>query len=250
MNSNHAVAVAERARLAANRASYYAGQVAKTDADASLPVFEILHKGTANAALRVELMSGQTLVANSGALVYSDGGAKMDTSLMRGGFFKTIKRAMGGASMQQNKFTCNPCPSWVVLNIPGAYGDVLALEVKPGQTIYGVQHGFLASTVNIDTELNLNLGTHLTATARPVAYRNNSSVSGMLFIKAFGGVVVHDVPAGKTLLVDQGGYLLSHQQPAVRMSGGLKTFVLGGEGFLYEFQGPQQVHVQTVEHVP
>ena len=247
---------AQMARRSASRARsharhHYYGH--KGDAPAApvvIPKYEIIHQGTANAAVKVSLKDGESIVANAGAMVYADAGAKLSTSLARGGLIKTIRRAMAGASTTQNTYRCDPCPSWVVLNAPGSFGDIVTFELRPGETWFGMMKGFVASTPNIDMKMYMSTKSLFASASSgnsAVKFVNSGSEPGRVWLKAYGGATKIDLKAGEGLTVDEGSFVVSDRQPQFTRPKGMKALFASGEGLMFKFQGPATVYVQSVE---
>jgi uncharacterized protein (AIM24 family) len=70
---------------------------------------------------------------------------------------------------------------------------------------------------------------------------------GDIFINTFGAIDKHELGAGESLIVDNYhlAALSDTCQYEVRMFGGLKSTILGGEGFVTHVTGPGEVYVQT-----
>lgn len=70
---------------------------------------------------------------------------------------------------------------------------------------------------------------------------------GDIFINTFGAIDRHELGEGESLIVDN--YHLAALSDtckyAVRMFGGLKSTVLGGEGLITEVTGSGEVYIQT-----
>jgi uncharacterized protein (TIGR00266 family) len=70
---------------------------------------------------------------------------------------------------------------------------------------------------------------------------------GELFINTFGAIDMHELRQGESIIVDNFhlAALSTTCQYKVRMFGGLKSTLLGGEGLVTEVTGPGEVYVQT-----
>jgi uncharacterized protein (AIM24 family) len=70
---------------------------------------------------------------------------------------------------------------------------------------------------------------------------------GDIFINTFGAIDKHELRTGERLIVDNYhlAALSDSCQYEVRMFGGLKSTILGGEGLITEVTGPGDVYVQT-----
>ena len=70
---------------------------------------------------------------------------------------------------------------------------------------------------------------------------------GKLFINTFGAIDKHELKPGETLVVDNFhlAALSTTCRYKVRMFGGLKSTLLGGEGLVTDVTGPGEVYIQT-----
>ena len=132
-------------------------------------------------------------------------------------------------------------------------GDAMVVELQPGRELFGTMGNFVACTNNITIERSFNVTANLYGTVTPIVFKNTSDVPALLLLKGNGGMSRLEVAEGDKLFVDQTSWVSSEKEPVARRVGsksGIKSFLFGGEGFVFAFEGPQVVHVQTVVKPP
>jgi uncharacterized protein (TIGR00266 family) len=188
------------------------------------------------------LAEGESVVAESGAMVSMSSNVQMKTEA-RGGILAAAKRKLlGGESIFQNTFTAVGGPGQVML-APGAPGDVVAFQLEPQRSLFIQSSAYLASTP--DATLDTKWG----------GARGFFSGMGMFLLKATGPGTVFVCSYGAIFEKQcQGEYIVDTDhivafQDSVQYSitkvGGLKSLFLGGEGLVARFQGQGTIHVQT-----
>lgn len=194
------------------------------------------------AIIDYELGEGESVVAESGAMVSMSSNVKMKTEA-RGGILAAAKRKLlGGESIFQNTFTAVGGPGRVML-APGAPGDVLAFELEPQRALFIQSSAYLASTpdVTLDTKWG--------------GARGFFSGMGMFLLKAVGPGTVFVCSYGAIFpkqcvgeyIVDT-DHIVAFQdtvQYGITKVGGLKSLFFGGEGLVARFQGQGMIYVQT-----
>ena len=70
---------------------------------------------------------------------------------------------------------------------------------------------------------------------------------GDLFVNAFGGIIQKDLQDNEKMILDNHHLVALSENSNYRVMkfGGLKTTILGGEGFVTEIIGPASVYFQT-----
>ncbi len=85
-------------------------------------------------ALEVDLQTGESIVAESGAMAWMTGNMKTTTTT-GGGMFAGLKRKLlTGESFFQNTFSPEAGPGSVTL-VPGSSGDIVPLELDDGELL-------------------------------------------------------------------------------------------------------------------
>ncbi len=194
------------------------------------------------AIIDYELADGESVVAESGAMVSMTSNVKMKTEA-RGGILAAAKRKLlGGESIFQNTFTATGGPGRVML-APGAPGDVLPFELQPGQSLFIQSAAYLAATpdVTLDTKWGgakgffSGVGMFLLKATGP----------GTVFVCAYGAIFPKQCVGEYIVDTDHIVAFQESVQYNITKVGGLKSLFFGGEGLVARFQGQGMIYVQT-----
>jgi uncharacterized protein (TIGR00266 family) len=192
--------------------------------------------------LQVEMQQGESISAESGAMVTMTPNIEIQTSA-RGGILSSLKRSvLGGESFFQNTFTCQSGTG--VINFGPSYmGDIEQISLT-GE--WFVQSGsYLASTpqLGIDTKFQGLKGLF----SGESLFFLRVFGQGELFIASFGAIHPIDLKPGEEIKVDTGN-LVAFQSGisySVEKVGGIKSTILSGEGLVLRLKGPGRLYVQT-----
>lgn len=191
----------------------------------------------------VELDSGESILAEPGAMTGHSSNVSMETTKSNDGLVSSAKSMLGGESFFANEFSVRSGPGRVTL-APPTPGDVMAYELDD-ETLYAVDGAWLASepSIAIETEIG-GLGSILSgAGVTPLTLDG----TGTAFIEAFGGIETVELAAGETYHVDNENVVAwtgSVEFDAHR-PGGFTSSMVNGEGLVFEFSGPGTVWYQT-----
>ena len=203
---------------------------------------EILY-APAYSLARVDLDSGETVRAESGAMVSMTGGVRIETQAT-GGFMKSLSRSfLGGESFFQNTFHAD-APGHVTF-APKLPGDIMVFELT-GQEVLVQSGSYLASGTGIT--IDPKWGGAKTFFSSEGLFMLKCSGQGSLIICTYGAIHRISVPAGQSYVVDTGhivGFPTTMQYSLRKASSSLKSTILGGEGIVCEFQGPGELLMQT-----
>ena len=202
---------------------------------------EILY-GPAYAAAKVVLAAGETVRAESGAMLAMSPGIAMETST-QGGVLKGLRRAvLGGESFFMNTFTAqvDGAELWLA---PALSGDVVAWPVQG--TIFVQSGAFLASSAGI--EVDSKWGGAKTFFSREGLFMLKVSGQGEVVISSYGAIHAIDLQPGQTFTVDTGHMVAWTEgvQYAVRKVGNWKSTFFSGEGLVCDLTGPGRIYLQT-----
>ena len=208
--------------------------------------------GPSFAMLRVDLVPGQTLVGEAGAMVARNHSVQMEVKLnARPGaglfaklgalFVALIRKMVGGETFFVNHFTAPSGGSvWLA---PKLSGQVVHRRMQ-GELLILSAGAYLAHSGDID--LKLKFGGLRGLLAKEGAFFLAISGHGDLWFTSYGGVEVIDVNG--TYLVDN-GHLVGYEGNltfSIRTAGGgLLGFAASGEGLVCEFSGQGRVLIQT-----
>lgn len=208
--------------------------------------FEIKYRPS-YALLEVQLPENGRIVAEAGALTYMSSNIEVETRtrMRESGILGTIKTSLlGGESLFINDYAAKGGPGKTGF-VSAPLGDITRLEVTPNKGYIIQSSGYIASTegVKLDTEwqgfTKGLFGQNL--------FMLKTLGEGDVFITTFGAIDKHELKAGESLIVDN--YHLAALSDTcnykVRMFGGLKSTILGGEGLVTDVTGPGEVYIQT-----
>jgi len=196
--------------------------------------------------LEVNLEPNESIVAESGAMVYMSRNIRVETRKReKKSLWKSLKTALLGAeSFFVNEYFAENEAGKVGF-VPAPVGDIKHLEVKPGKGLILQKSAYIASTS--DVHLDTQWQGFTKGIFGQSLFMLKVSGQGDLFVNAFGAIDQHTLGAGEFLIVDN-YHLVAFDdtcQYKVRKFGGLKSTILGGEGLVTEVQGPGEVYIQT-----
>ena len=193
--------------------------------------------------LIVTLESGESVIAEPGAMVGHSETISMETETSRGGLLSSAKSLLGGESLFANEFLADGGAGTVTL-APPTPGDVMAHDLRD-ETLYSTDGAFLAATegIDIDSELGGLKSMLGEASLTPLALKG----TGTAFIDAYGGLETLDLAAGESYVLDNEHLIAWDDQIdySIQRVGDLKSTLLSGEGLVFEFTGPGTAWYQT-----
>lgn len=202
---------------------------------------EILYRPSYS-LLKVKLAAGESLVAESGAMVSMSDGIEIQTS-MKGGMLGALKRkVLGGESMFMNTFTA--AQGGEITLAPSMPGDVAAVAMQ-GRTLFAQSGSYLASSPEI--EIDTKWGGAKTFFSREGFFLLKLSGVGTLYLSSYGAIHDIELAPGQKYVVDT-GHMVSFDETVqynVKRVGGLKSTLLSGEGLVCELAGPGKISIQS-----
>ncbi|WP_435316941.1 TIGR00266 family protein [Haloarchaeobius sp. TZWSO28] len=195
------------------------------------------------ALLDVDLTTGESLMAEAGALVSHTDGMSINTSRGEGGLFKSVKRSvLGGESFFRNTYTAEQ-PGHVTL-APALPGDVVAHELT-GETLYVQAGSYLASDPSLSVDTKFGGGKSFLGGEG--FFLLELMGEGPVFMSSYGAVEPVELAAGERYTIDSGHIVAFEGTTSwdVRRVGGLKSTLFSGEGLVVDFEGPGTVWLQT-----
>ena len=196
--------------------------------------------------LEVSLNDGETIITQSGGMVWMSPNMKMETTA--GGAGKVLKKVISGESIFQNRYTAMNGPGFITI-APQFMGTIIPFEISPNQPIIVQKSGFLASTTGVNLEIcfSKKVGAGLVGGEGFIMQR--LSGQGTAFVEVDGAVVNYNLAPGQQMIIDT-GYLVAMDpsvQMAIQQVPGLKNKFLGGEGlFNTVVTGPGRIWLQTM----
>lgn len=197
------------------------------------------------AVARCTLTGGETMRAESGAMMATSDGVAIQAS-MQGGLVKSLKRSvLGGESLFITTYTAPAQGGWVdcAARLPGD----AALASLTGDRALNIQRGsYLCSesTIEIDTKW----GGFKNLFGGEGGFLIRATGSGEVVASCYGALDRISLAAGEKLTVDSGhmvAYDDTVQMTLRRAASGSLTSLKSGEGFVFDFTGPGEVMVQS-----
>ena len=199
------------------------------------------------ALLEVQLPVNGHIIAEAGSMTYMSSNIAVETrTRMRdSGILGTLKTSiLGGETLFINDYIARGGPGKTGF-VSAPLGDITHLEVTPHKGYILQSSAYIASTEGV------TLDTQWQGFTKGLFGQNlfmlKTLGDGDIFINTFGAIDKHDLKAGESLIVDN--YHLAALSDTctykVRAFGGLKSTILGGEGFVTDITGPGEVYVQT-----
>ena len=197
-------------------------------------------------AVVIQLIKGQKIRAEAGAMMYMTDGIDMDTKL-EGGLLGGIKRKLTGESFMIPQFTCVTASAEISFASPYP-GKILNQELQ-GQSILCQKDAYLCSYGEIDISIALTrkLGAGFFGGEGFILQKLEGR--GHVFLHAGGTIVEKNLAAGESLKVDTGCLVGFDESVSydIQMIKGVKTMLFGGEGLFFAYmKGPGRVWLQTL----
>lgn len=207
--------------------------------------FQIMHPGT-NAVISARLDPGESIKAESGAMVVKTGHLEIKGHLW-GGFFGAFKRSfLGGETFFFQEIKAKNDPGDVII-APAVPGDLQVISVQEGEDFY-VQNGCLLAAfedIQLDTRAQkLTAGLFSGAGFFVLHVRGR----GHFAVSAFGAIMEIPIAAGAKYVVDNGHIVAwsgDTSYKVVKAGTGWVSSFTSGEGLGCEFTGPGKVWIQT-----
>lgn len=202
---------------------------------------EIMY-GPAYAAAKLTLAAGETVRAESGAMLAMSPGIAMETST-QGGVLKGLRRSvLGGESFFMNMFTAqvDGAELWLAPSLPG---DVVSWPIQG--TLFVQSGSYLGSSSGVDVDSSW--GGSKTFFSREGLFMLKVSGQGDVVLSSYGAIHAIDLQAGQTYTVDT-GHMVAWTEGvnyAVRKVGNWKSTFFSGEGLVCDLTGPGRIYIQT-----
>lgn len=206
--------------------------------------FEIL--GDSLPVVVCTLSPGETMINESGAMVWMSDNMKMET--VGGGVGKMFGRMLSGENLFQNRYTAQGREGLVAFasSFPGS---ILPVEITPQRPMILQKSAFLAGTAGVELSMHFNKKFTSGLFGGEGFVMQKVSGSGTVFTEIDGHAVEYDLAPGQSMLVDTGNLALMDATctMTVETVPGVKNMLFGGEGlFLTRVTGPGTVVFQSM----
>ncbi len=207
-----------------------------------MPQIEIGYR-PAHSMARVALQPGESIVAESGAMVGMSTNVAMQTQ-SQGGMMGGLKRMFGGESFFRNTFTAQNGPGEVLL-AQALCGDMTLLEMTPHG--YFIQNSaYVASTPDVQIETQVGGFKGFFSGAGVFVLKAVSQQPGQLVVGSFGGI--EELHCDGHMVIDTGHLVAwdgTLQYSVGKSAGGWIASWLSGEGLVCRFQGQGRIWIQS-----
>ncbi|MEO5347493.1 MAG: TIGR00266 family protein [Magnetococcus sp. YQC-9] len=196
--------------------------------------------GEIDPLLHISLQQGETILAESNAMVMMEESLTLDGSLGNQGVFGAIMRRLANEeTIFQQKITAKSGPGDVLLAAPFP-GGMHLLEIGPRQ--YHLADGaFLASTEGVAVESVMqNLGNAIFGGTGGFFIQKTSG-KGKLAVAAFGSVFLLDVKPGQPLTIDNEHIVAWETSLNYEITTPLLSAATSGEAVVLRFSGQGQI---------
>lgn len=204
-------------------------------------------QGTTMQILNIELDQNETVISESGRLIFMSDNVKMDTK-MKGGFWASVKRKFAGESFFLVNFTS--LAGMGIVSFGSEFpGKIIPLQLKQGEELIAQKDAFLCSeaSVTFDATWTKKIGAGLLGGEGLILIKIRGP--GTAFFNVGGEVTKIDLERGQKIRVDTGNLAMfdAGVTYSVERVKGVKNMIWGGEGlFLATCTGPGRVWVQSM----
>ncbi|HET9953851.1 MAG TPA: TIGR00266 family protein [Polyangiaceae bacterium] len=196
------------------------------------------------AMLELVLDAGDSVVAESGAMVAKDSQIELSTN-MRGSFLHAAKRKLlGGESLFQNTFRATANGQRLYL-AAAAEGDLKAHVLAAGEALF-LQSGAYVAHVGSDLVLDTHFAGLKSFFSGVGFFMLRVQGPGTVFYGSYGAL--HEIEVGPEGYSVDTGHITAFSgglDYQVRPFGGFKGLFFSGEGLVCQFSGSGKVWVQT-----
>ena len=204
-------------------------------------------QGDSTPVVICELNAGETMITESGSMVWMSPNMEMQTNT-GGGFKKVFGRMFSGESIFLNEYTAMGGPGMIAFasSFPGS---IIPYKVSPGNGIIVQKRGFLAMEKGLEVSVYFQkkLGKGLFGGEGFIMQRITGD--GMAFLEIDGHCKAYDLAPGQSIVVDT-GYLAAMSETCtmdIQTVKGVKNALFGGEGLFHtRITGPGKVYIQSM----
>ena len=203
--------------------------------------------GEPTPAVICHLEAGESMITESGSMVWMTPNMKMETNA-GGGLKKAFGRMISGESIFQNVYTAVGGPGMIAFasSFPG---QLRAVQITPDHPVIAQKAAFMASEqgVELSTFWQKKLGAGFFGGEGFVMQK--LSGNGVAFLELDGYAVEYTLGTGEEMIVDTGNLALMDDTCTLDIQSvkGVKNMLFGGEGvFNTVVKGPGKIVLQTM----
>lgn len=198
-------------------------------------------------AVTCTLNPGETMITESGSMVWMTPNMKMETTT-GGGLGKMFGKMLSGEKLFQNRYSAQGSVGEITFG-SSFPGSIRAFEIAPGKSVIAQKSAFLASTEGVEMSVHFKKSVGSSMFGGEGFIMQKYSGSGTVFVEIDGYAADYTLGAGESMIVDT-GYLACMDETCtmdVQAVPGVKNMLLGGEGiFNTVVTGPGKIVLQTL----
>ena len=203
--------------------------------------------GTPMPVLNCMLEPNESMISESGSMSWMSPNMELKTTT-NGGVGKVFSRMISGEKMFQNIYTARNSNG--LISFASSFpGDIVALNVTPGQEYLVQKTGFLAGTQGVDLSVYLqkNIGAGFFSGEGFILQK--ISGNGIAFVEVDGSATEIQLAPGQQIIIDTGHLVLAEGTCDIDVKSvkGIKNALFGGVGvFNTVVTGPGKVVLQSM----
>lgn len=203
-------------------------------------------KGDSTPVVICELEAGESMMTESGSMVWMSDNFDMKTS--GGGLGKALGRMFSGENIFQNIYTAKGGPGMIAFatSFPGS---IRAVRVTPDRPVIVQKSAFLCAEPGVELSLFFQNRMKAGLFSGEGFIMQKLSGNGMAFIEIDGHGEEYTLAPGQRIVIDTGNLAMMDASCSIdiRTVGGIKNTLFGGEGLFHTVvTGPGNVVVQSM----
>jgi uncharacterized protein (TIGR00266 family) len=190
----------------------------------------------------VDLASGESVMAETGAMVSMTANIQVQSGLQGGLLKSAMRKVLGGESFFVNTFTASAGPGRITF-APSLPGDVVDLEISGD--LYVQSSSYLAGDPGV--EIDIKWGGARSFFASEGLFLLHLKGRGHVMLSSFGAIHKVSLDGSRPVIIDT-GHIVAFDgtlQWDVRKVSGMFTSLISGEGLVSQFSGSGNVWLQT-----
>lgn len=202
--------------------------------------------------LTINLAPRESIISETGSMVYMDDGIRMNTGAsLGGGLLKGVSRWFSGGGFFLTEFLNTSGSEKLEVGLAAHYpGMIMPINLdKCGGTFMCQKQAYLCSQPSVEVSIAFTKRMRAGFFGGDGFVLQKLSGRGTAFVHAGGTLYKRKLAAGETMKVDAGCVVgfSANVNYNVGFVGGMKNVLFGGEGlFLAELTGPGAVLVQSL----
>ena len=192
-----------------------------------------------------QLESGESMITESGSMVWMSPNMEMQTSA--GGLGKAFGRLFSGENVFQNIYTARG--EGMITFASKFPGAIRAVEVTPDRALVVQKSSFLAATSGVELSVFFQKKVGAGFFGGEGFIMQKVSGRGIVFLEIDGSAVEYELGRGQQLIVDTGNVAAIDESCSLDIVSvkGVKNVLFGGEGLFHTVvTGPGKVLLQSM----